>query len=143
MPRFRSKQHAMNQRHTVWVCKACETPHDKIRLGLKDRPTVCMVCKTYRDFLYFPSRAEAVRFAELRLQERAGVISNLQVQVAYPVVINSVRVTKYVADFVYTKNNRRVIEDVKGNKDFLSDVFKLKQKLIGAIYGVEINLIER
>jgi len=131
----------MQRRCIVWTCKSCETPHDKAILKLTKRPTICRVCDTYRDFHYFASRAESRRFAELRLQERAGMIEHLQAQVTYPVIINSVRVTKYIADFVYIRDGQTIVEDVKGNKDFLTDIFKLKQKLVGAIYGVEIELI--
>ena len=143
MTQFKSKTHAMNQRQIIWVCKTCEMQHDKNLLSLTKKPVVCISCRAPREFYYFASRAEAIRFAELRLQERAGVISKLHTQVSYPVVINSVPVTKYIADFVYFKNGQRIIEDVKGNVNFLTDVFKLKQKLIGAIYGVKINLIQR
>ena len=141
--RFKNKYDAMNRRQIVWVCKRCETHHDKTLMNLTGKPIRCVECKTRQDFYYFPSRAEAKRFAELRLQECSGMITQLQTQVVYPIVINSVRVTKYIADFVYMRNGRRVVEDVKGNIKFVTDVFKLKQKLIGAIYGVQINLIER
>jgi len=142
MAQFKNKLHAMNQRHIVWVCKACGLYHDKTVLGLKAKPTGCLQCDE-NDFYYFASRAEAKRFAELRLQERSGLITKLHTQVSYPVVINSFQVTKYIADFVYLKNGQRIIEDVKGDIKFLTDVFKLKKKLIEAIYNVEILLIER
>lgn len=143
--KFKSKNDAMNRRISVWVCKTCETPHDKeiLKIPKGERPTICIECRVLRSFYYFPSRAEAKYYAELRLQERAGIISRLHLQVAYPIKINSVPVTKYIADFVYWRNGQRVVEDVKGNIKFMDEVFKLKRKLVGAIYGQKINIIER
>jgi hypothetical protein len=41
----------------------------------------------------------------------------------------------YVADFKYLENGKEVVEDVKG---FKTPVYKLKKKLVEAIYGIEI-----
>jgi len=145
MAQFKNKNDAMNRRIPVWVCKKCETHHDKKKLKIKtgERPTICISCHLQRPFYYFASRAEAKRFAELRLQERSGLITKLQVQVSYPVVINSIPITKYIADFTYLRYGHRIIEDVKGDVKYLTDVFKLKKKLVEAIYTVEIKLVER
>ena len=71
--------------------------------------------KTTADGVRHQSTAEARRWDALKLLERAGAISDLQRQVAFPLLVNGVQIGKYVADFVYYwPNSERVIEDVKG-----------------------------
>lgn len=85
----------------------------------------------------FQSTKEANRAAELLLLEKAGHITDLERQVPFRLEFNGVLVCKYIADFTYTDSNgRERIEDVKG---VLTDVFKLKAKMMKALgYKVEI-----
>ena len=69
----------------------------------------------------FDSKKEAQRYSELLLLERAGVITDLRLQVPYELIpaqrINGKIVEKsckYIADFVYTENGNIVVEDTKG-----------------------------
>ena len=83
------------------------------------------------------SSAEARRLAELRLWERAGRISNLELQPRFFLDVNCRRCGEYVADFQYLDNvkGHLVVEDVKGVR---TAVFKLKRALVEAIYGIRI-----
>lgn len=88
----------------------------------------------------FASKAEARRHAELRLLERAGIVSQLRLQVWFPLVVSGTKVASYVADFVYLDSaGRQVVEDVKG---FRTPTYRLKQKLMRAIHGIEIKEIK-
>jgi hypothetical protein len=89
------------------------------------------------DGISFPSRKEGNRYAELKLLARAGVISNLECQIPYEIEVNGLHVCRYIADFRYWHNEqgRTVVEDAKG---FVTDVFRLKKKLMRAVYGIEI-----
>lgn len=84
---------------------------------------------------HFPSRREANRYAELKLMERAGLVSELRMQVKYPLVVNGVTVSHYRADFVYVQDGKTICEDVKG---IILDVYRLKKKMMRAQYGIEI-----
>lgn len=84
----------------------------------------------------FDSRKEATRYCELRLLQEAGKISDLKLQVPFPVVINGKPCFKYVADFTYTENGRPIVEDVKGMK---TQVYRLKKKVVEALYGFSIR----
>jgi len=89
----------------------------------------------------FASKKEGQRYRELKLMEHAKIISDLQIQVAFHLVVNDVKLGKYIADFVYDRDDEKVIEDVKGWRDKSSPVyrlFKLKAKLVEAIYGIEV-----
>lgn len=95
--------------------------------------------KTVVDGIMFDSKKEAARYEELRLLERAGVISQLTLQPRFELQegfrknSKSYRKIEYVADFMYRDNKAEetVIEDVKGVK---TEVYKLKKKLFEAKY---------
>lgn len=87
------------------------------------------------DGLLFDSKREARRWGELQLLEKVGEIQHLRRQVRYDLTVKGVRVGQYVADFVYTKHNRTVVEDAKGVR---TQVYRLKRKLMQAIYDVDI-----
>lgn len=88
----------------------------------------------------FASRAEARRYSELRLMEQAGEITALELQPVFPLVVNDTKVGTYIADFRYrTSAGVLVIEDVKGGNATRTPVYRLKVKLVRALYGVEIQ----
>ena len=89
------------------------------------------------DGIRFASTKEGKRYTELKLLERAGEISRLELQPRYDITINGVKVCTYVADFSYFDKSSRVVEDVKGMK---TPVYRLKRKLVEALYpGVKIT----
>jgi hypothetical protein len=97
--------------------------------------------KTTVGGIVFASAREAKRYAELKLLERAGRIERLELQPKFPCIVNGVKVCDYIADFGYwnhvtTDTVERVIEDSKG---FLTPVYRLKRKLVHALYpGIKI-----
>ena len=102
------------------------------------------------DDIVFDSKAEMLRWQELQMLERAGVIVNLQRQLIMPLVIGrqQVRIRSgryykngraciYTADFSYIENGYRVIEESKGHDDPCS---RLRRAVVEAIYGIEIRV---
>src|SRR5437016_3239959 len=86
----------------------------------------------------FHSGAEALRYGQLCLLERAGAITELECQPRFPLLVNGVLVTTYVADFRYRDQEGLVrVEDVKG---FPTPVYRLKAKLARAL-GLAIEEI--
>lgn len=93
--------------------------------------------KTEVDGLLFDSKKEAARYIELKHLVRAGQISDLQRQVKFKLEVNGEKICNYLADFTYTNHRgENVTEDVKG---ILTDVYRLKKKLMKAIHGIEIK----
>lgn len=92
--------------------------------------------KTVVDGFTFASKREAARYKELLVLQRARQISQLELQPEYPLVINGMKIGKYIADFMYVENGSVVVEDAKG---FKTPVYRLKKKLVLALYGVEIR----
>ena len=96
--------------------------------------------KTVAGGITFDSKKEAKRYYELKLLERAGKISNLELQKPYVLIDKSTygRAIKYVADFVYTEKGETIVEDVKG---FRTDVYRLKKRMLAERYGIKIKEI--
>jgi len=88
----------------------------------------------------FHSQREAARWQELMLMNQAGEVSNIRLQVAYPIVVNDVHVCTYIADFVYIETYRGIsIEIVEDCKGYQTAVYRMKRKLMKAIYGIDIR----
>ena len=106
----------------------------------------------------FDSKKEYRRWQELRLMEKAGQIQNLQRQVKYILIPaqyeryeryskktgkrlqDGVRCIEreagYIADFVYEKAGKTVVEDTKG---FRTADYKIKRKLMLHVHGIKIQ----
>jgi hypothetical protein len=110
----------------------------RLVLGKTPMPNKYRAIKTTVDNIRFDSKREAERYMGLKNLLRAGEISNLRLQVPYPIIINDFKVCTYIADFVYFDNatGEEVTEDSKGMK---TAVYVLKKKLVKAVYGVEIQ----
>lgn len=92
------------------------------------------------DGIRFDSTREGQRYTELKHLERAGEITNLELQPVLPLIVNGVKVAQYRADFRYVDaDGRTVTEDVKGVR---TDVYRLKKRMVQAIYGIEITEVE-
>ncbi len=104
--------------------------------------------RTEIDGITFASKAEAERYCQLRELVKAGEIDQLELQPKYEVKVNGQKICNYIADFRYFSKapgpqgqaGHVVVEDVKGT---LTPVYKLKKKLVQALYpGVEITEIK-
>lgn len=120
------------------------------------------------DGIEFQSKKEGNRYCELKVLQRAGKISNLELQKRYELIpaqyetVPTGEVYKvgdkkgqpktkqvcveqsvvYIADFVYTENGKTVVEDVKGFRDPSSATyakFVLKRKMMLWIHGIKIK----
>lgn len=90
----------------------------------------------------FDSMKEAYRYAELMLMVRAGVISDLRLQVSFELIPAQridgkvvERAVNYVADFVYKQNGQTVVEDTKGYK---TSEYIMKRKMMLYFHGIRI-----
>ena len=95
--------------------------------------------KIRADGRLFDSKAEAARWQELCLLERAGEITELERQVEYELIPKQKgeRAVKYIADFRYVDHEgKTVVEDVKGYKG--NPVWIIKRKLMLFVHGIKI-----
>lgn len=94
----------------------------------------------------YASTKEHKRANELKLMQRAGLITNLREQVKYVLIPTQrdaagnllEKECSYYADFVYDKNGVTVVEDTKG---FRTTEYKLKRKLMLYVHGISIKEI--
>ena len=99
--------------------------------------------KTVVDGIQFDSAREAKRYTRLRALEDEGKIQHLRLQVPFELVPSfecdgvKYREMRYVADFVYVRDGKVVVEDCKG---FKTPEYKLKKKLMA--YVNHINIYE-
>ena len=92
--------------------------------------------KTVVDGITFDSRKEANRYAELKILERGGVITDLELQPRFELLSGfrrngkTYRKIEYVADFSYNESGRTVVEDVKSVITRKNPVYVIKKKLL-------------
>ena len=91
--------------------------------------------KTRVDGFKFDSKKEASRFIELKLMLRAKMITKLVLQPKFRIRVKGQKICTYIADFMYERDGKRIVEDVKGVK---TPVYKLKKKLVKATHGIEV-----
>lgn len=95
------------------------------------------------DGITFMSTREGSRYCQLKLMQKAGMISNLEWQKPYELIPAQYegkkcieRSLKYIADFVYTENGQEVVEDSKG---FRTKDYVIKRKLMLYIHKIKIK----
>ena len=99
--------------------------------------------------ILFDSKREQKRYSELLLLQRAGAITNLELQKVFELIPAQYetlengkkgkcleRAVTYRADFYYIENGVPVVEDAKG---FRTEVFKIKKKLMLYVHGIRIK----
>lgn len=108
----------------------------------------------------FASEKERDRYIFLSSLERSGVIHNLRRQVRYELFPDEYRdevihlktkdkVVKrrsyigvdYTADFVYVKDGREIVEDVKGSKAVVTRDAELRFKMMHYLLGIDVRLV--
>lgn len=115
--------------------------------------------KVQVDGITFDSRREARRYSELKLLERAGQITDLELQKVYELIPAQYETyarygkkgqrikdgrrcleksCTYIADFVYKENGQTIVEDTKGMK---TEVYNIKRKMMLYFYNIRIREI--
>ena len=108
----------------------------------------------------YDSQLEYARFIFLSNREKEGEITNLRRQVEYLLIPaqygteikhlktkdKEVRVLlerscSYVADFVYERNGKTIVEDCKGAKGIITEAAKIKKKLLLWVHGIELRYV--
>ena len=108
----------------------------------------------------YDSELEWSRFVFLSNRQKEGEISGLRRQVEYLLIPaqygteirhlktkdKEVRVLlerpcSYIADFVYERNGKTIVEDCKGAKAIITETAKIKKKLLLWVHGIELRYI--
>lgn len=110
----------------------------------------------------FDSRREYERYTRLKEVEEKGLILGLKTHVRFelvPAVTQMEEVSKngrkkaitrviqravtYTCDFLYQKDGKTVVEDVKISEKMLPKEYRLKEKLMLAVHGITIRRVYR
>lgn len=98
--------------------------------------------KVVIDNILFDSKKEASYYTYLKLLEKAGKITDLELQKKFVLQPSfklngkTYRGVTYIADFVYKENGQVHVIDTKG---YRTEVYKIKKKLFMKKYGIEIE----
>lgn len=92
------------------------------------------------DGIRFASKLEGRYYANLKLQQRAGEVTNVELQKPYLVTIGGKLICTYRSDFAFwdMREQRERVVDCKGVD---TPVSKLKRKLVEAIHGIQIEIV--
>lgn len=105
--------------------------------------------KTVVDGITFDSGMEARYYSQLKLREKAGEISQLELQPVFKLDIEGrnhphriVNCGKAIMDFRYFDEaaRKRITVDVKGLDTSTS---RLKRKLVEALYGITVMVVKK
>lgn len=132
----RSKRHGGAAPGFTWNSLSLDAPARRGRFatGDKERRTI--------DGVEFDSIAEAHRFANLKLLQRAGRISQLTYQPRWEVKINGQHYCSYRADSSYFchERNRLVIEEVKTSGTEKDTAYRLRKKAAELAHGIRVEV---
>ncbi len=126
----------------VFVCPGCKSLC--LSTDWNERKQKCNYCTANKyharrvevDGEWFDSQHEASIYHELLLLQKQGLIRNLERQVVFRLNVEDCFICKYIADFQYYLQNDLVVVDAKGG--IKTPVYKLKKKLMKAIYNIDI-----
>ncbi len=100
------------------------------------------------DGIKFDSKKEARRYQALLLMQRAGEISDLELQPKFELVkgvkfsgdARAKPAVRYFADFAYTDTatGKRIVEDVKSPVTKEKPSYKMKRHMMLAVHGIEV-----
>lgn len=124
--------------HHVYECDSCGEDHKEVK------PIKCRVCH-FDCFTHYDSWKEFLRWRQLQLLEKGGIIRHLKKQVRYPLNANNeVLVGYYVSDSEYIDlaTGNKITEDVKSEYTEKLALFKWKHKHFQAQYGREIKIFK-
>lgn len=91
------------------------------------------------DGIIFDSRKEAKVYGQLKMQKAARLIKGFEMQKVFELVVNGQLIAKYKADFVIEHlDDRLEVIDVKSKATAILAVYRLKKKLMRAIFNIEV-----
>lgn len=114
--------------------KSGRIPHNYVRVGDEQ----------------FDSQAEADRYMELRVAEKAGLISELECHPHYDLIPTqkvpgqrAFRPHGYTADFQYMRDGQLIVEDVKSVKTREERDYIINRKLMWLVHQIYVHEVIR
>ncbi len=129
------------RRQILDALQSPSNPSDPSNWAVEDAspsPSKLRNVRTRVDGITFDSLLEAKRYGELKIEEMAGLISNLEIHKPFSLDVNGIHVCDYESDFTYFRDGKLVVEDVK-SKPTITYAYRIKKKLMLAVHGIEIQ----
>lgn len=126
--------------------KALSPKQYREMMAAKSRPSNSKFRNTWTevDGINFQSKTEADYYGRLKLRKRGGYIKDFQRGVLFTLVVNKVIICTYRADFVIEhQDGSRSVIDVKGDATENVYSFKIKKKLMKALFNIEIQIVKK
>lgn len=91
--------------------------------------------KTDYNGVTFDSKKELKKWQELQLLEKSGLISDLQRQVAFPLIVNGRHVGRFTADYTWIEDGQKVVADAKSAPTRKETAYRLRKRVFEAQYA--------
>ena len=142
-PELKNKASVLNKNKDGFI-KECNIFQEFDKKDKRKKNNKYNAKKVVVDGETYDSLLEYSRGCELKLLEKAGVISELQHHVPFVLIEKSEngREIKYEADFVYKQNGELIVEDDK-SAPTKTRLYKLKKRLMLEKYGIKIKEFEK
>ena len=120
------------------------SPGEVAELRGKNKKNKYSSQKVTIDGVTFDSKKEGARYQQLCMLEKAGVIQSLSLQVSFElapsVIINGRKkpALRYLADFQYRQDGKRVVEDVKSEITRKDPLYRAKIHLMKSVFNIDI-----
>lgn len=108
----------------------------------KPKRTKYGATKTMVDGILFDSKREAAYYSELKIREKAGEVTGVEMQRPFALLgSNGMLMATFKADFCFWDNTagRFRCIDVKG---FDTPVGKLKRKMMKGLLGIDVEIVK-
>jgi len=103
----------------------------KKRLKYGNKKTTC-------DGIKFDSRKEKKRYWDLKMLVLAGEVTELELQPEYRMEHNGKLICKYIPDFRYVLDGKKIVEDAKSPATSKNPVYRLKKKMMLIFHDIEV-----
>lgn len=137
---FKSRADAFSRAKKFHFCTSC---FHMQKGTFKD----CPACKAPPNMrVFFPSRIEMQRGAELIRMQVAGKITALKFHPRTDLIVEGVKICAYEADASYIENGTQVFEDTKPYGDFIEELSEVKIRLFDALHrkhGIDMRIHRR
>lgn len=132
---YKNKDEALKSAKRFHVCLSC-------RYHQTENYKTCPECGS-KNRQYFMSKAEFERGMTLLTLQMGKTISRLRFQPRFDLIVNGIKIGTYVGDADYYRDGVYVVEDVKGNSKYATDLSKWKIAHFEAQYQIKIKIEQK
>ena len=106
------------------------------------RYTVAPKSQRLVDGIQFDSMADAMRYSQLKTKSLIGEVVDLKYHHIFDCIINGVKVCRYEVDFAFIDGEGvQRYEEVKRGTSGKERDWRIRRKLVEALYGVTIDVV--